>query len=359
MIIPTRDRPGVLRATLSRLAELDSATLGSCELIVVDNASCEPIVLPDRLANGIAVRGIRLSENHHTGARNIGAREARGDWLVMLDDDSSVLPCDLDGVLGGTPVDVGAVGGEIMLGNGQRESGGLPEVVVGCGCAIRRSAFLEVCGYDASFGYYAEEYDLCAKLIAAGQRVVHTRSIRFEHRKSTAGRDFNEIVFRLVRNNAWLIQRYAPERCRDDAIEFMLERYQAIAELENAAAGYRRGIEAIERTLACQTHNPLDDRLWDRFTGRAAVRATLQAAIGRDVSRVRLVGPSNAKGHEVVVAQLAELGCEIGSEEALPAVVSTLSPGPMLDALDANPGAIAPWFLARVGSTEAPLHTIC
>ena len=55
----------------------------------------------------------------------------------------------------------------------QRESGGLPEVFTGCGVAIRREAFLEARGYDHSFGYYVEEYDLAAKLLLECTMPVH------------------------------------------------------------------------------------------------------------------------------------------------------------------------------------------
>lgn len=357
MIIPTRDRPEVLRETLVRLELLDPIDLGACELLIIDNASSQPLDLPGHLANGIEVRGIRLETNIHAAARNIGAEEAVGDWLIMLDDDSSPLSCPIVEILSDLPSDVAAVGGEIRLPNSKRESGGLPEVIVGCGCAIRRDSFLAVGCYDELFGYYAEEYDLCAKLIRAGHRVLQTRSLMFEHRKSTVGRDFNEIIYRLVRNNAWVYQRYAPEYLRRDMIDSMVNRYHEIAIKEAALIGFERGLAELKETLDLQVRSPLDPLHWDRFTGRAAVRAGIGTIFHERGEPVQLVGPRTAKGREIVQSELLRQGCSIERSGDAVSVVTSISPGPMLD-LHEQSRAIMPWFFGAIGQAHDPLHTI-
>ncbi len=347
-IIPTRNRPELLEQTLRSLGRLDPLVTGPSEVIVVDNASSEPVRIQSRLPNGIAARVVRLDNNHHTAARNIGAQQASGQWLVMLDDDSSPLPCQMAAVLTRMSNEVAAVGGEILLASGQRESGGLPEVIVGCGCAIRREVFLEIDGYDASLGYYAEEYDLCARLIAGGKRILHTRSLRFEHRKATRGRDMNEILFRLVRNNAWIMQRYAPLEFRPHEIDAILQRYRTIAMKEDAIHGYERGIAALADTLDEQVEAALSSEHWDRFTGRAAARDRLGRVFRSRPEPVRLVGPPNPKGGSIVAEELERLGCTLVQDPHAAGVISTLSPGPMLDAADADAGAICPWAFERV-----------
>lgn len=345
LVIPTRDRAEALGQTLQRLGEHDFGPFrGRCDLFVIDNASASPLDLPGELPNGVPVRCIRLHENRGASARNVGAHASDADWLVMLDDDSAPLPgCRWD-VLERLPRDVGGVGGEILLENGQHESGGLPEVIVGCGCAVRREPFLEMGGYDDSFGYYAEEYDLCAGLILGGDRIIHTHALRFLHRKTTAGRDFNLIVQRLVRNNAWIMQRYAPEGVREREIEIVLTRYKAIAAREGALEGYERGLADLSQTLAQQVRTPLDLALWDRFTGRAHARAAIRAGL-RQGQAVRLLGDPLAKGRGILEEELIAHGCVLSAEPSARGVCATLSPGPMLDLLDADPGAFAPWSL--------------
>ena len=346
LIMPTHNRAEVLQDTLGRIASLNVTPLGGeVELIVVDNASAEHPTLPSVLENGIEVVPILLDSNMHTGARNIAAQRARADWLLMLDDDSSPHSFDFGSVLDEQPADVAAVGADIGLLDGTRESGGLPEVIVGCGCLIRRDAFLSVGGYDERFGYYAEEYDLCAKLIARGQRVVHTRSLRVLHRKSTMGRNFGEILYRLVRNNAWVMQRYAPDEVLDTELATIVDRYGRIAWLEGVGDAFDRGMREVEATLQTQGRTPLSKDAWDRFTGRAAARDTLHAHFGDQPAAVTLLGAPQAKGRRIVEQELERLGCPIqsGTDPGAVPVIGSLSPGPMLDLKDAKPGAICPW----------------
>src|SRR5258706_488360 len=84
----------------------------------------------------------------------------------------------------------------------------------GGGVAIRRDAFLDLGGYDPSFGYYAEEYDLAARMLLAGFRIQFDRWFRVEHHKVWLNRSMDTILAHLVRNNGWVAQRYAPDEYR-------------------------------------------------------------------------------------------------------------------------------------------------
>ncbi|MCU0537327.1 MAG: glycosyltransferase [Hydrococcus sp. Prado102] len=86
IIIPTHNRPKlVLDAVRSALEQ----TFQDLEILVVDDASTEPIRLP----NHPKVRLIRLSSGRGgAGARNAGTEAARGRWITYLDDDDRLLP---------------------------------------------------------------------------------------------------------------------------------------------------------------------------------------------------------------------------------------------------------------------------
>lgn len=348
-IIPTHNRHEELAITIERLAA-GSAVRACDEVIVLDNASVPAVDLPTRLPNGSRVELIKRGENEAAAARNAGARSASGEWLIMLDDDSSPTS-ELSGVLDQVPSPIAAVGGDIRLPDGSREAGGLPEVVVGCGCAIRREAFLEVGGYDASFDYYVEEYDLCARLIASGYQIIHTPDIRFEHRKAKHNRDFSRILSRLVRNNAWTIARYAPSDRINRELSQMFARYESIAQREGVSHAFLLARESAEQTLRQQSRTPLSIEQWERFTGVSALREHgIAALVSEGVHRVRLARPG--KGAEIVEQELRRVGIE-PDPDAQAAIVATLSPGPMLDAHDQAPGPIRlPWspeHLTRAG----------
>ncbi|GAB4555932.1 MAG: hypothetical protein Tsb0013_18730 [Phycisphaerales bacterium] len=351
IVIPTHNRHEELARTLRDIGRLRG--LGSVEVVIVDNASDIRVETPGTLENGVRVRTIHSDRNMGAAGRNLGAQEAWAEWLLMLDDDSAPVDASFLEAACEAGEDVAAVGGRIDLPDGTRERGGLPEVIVGCGALVRRSDFLDSGGYDEAFGYYAEEYDLCAKLLLSGRRIAYDERLRVLHRKVTGGRDMNEILRRITRNSAWVELRYAPDHLRDEMVEHIVLRYGAIASKEGAGSGYERGVAELASTYDRQRRTPMDEALYDRFTGLAHARAGVHAARGRLAGRrVALVGAG--KQAWAVERALAELslcgaGCELvrSPERAEVLVVGTLSPGPMFDALAAHTSSgkvvIAPW----------------
>ncbi len=363
-VLPTRDRPSDLARTLAGIGRLG---LGPerAEVIVVDNASARTPVVPGRLACGAQVTLLTRPTNDGAAARNLGAEAARGEWVVMLDDDSHPLPPqgdapDLPTLLEAQPREALAVMADIHLsGERGREQGGLPEVFIGCGVAIRRDAFLRAGGYDHAFGYYAEEYDLAAKLMLMGGRIAFEPAWRVVHHKVSAGRDMDLIVERLVRNNGWVAQRYAPDDELAAELERIVGRCQFIATKEDARRGFERGMAQLEATIGAQQRTPMDHGLWARFTGLAAARAAVDAELRRrpfTTASIVLAGKNLA----VVERALTERGVEVlpgvpGRGEAL--VLGTLSPGPMLDGLSLlsvlGRRVLAPWICAHAGVGHA------
>ena len=369
--LPTRDRPGELERTLDLLGTLrDDAG----PVVVIDNASNPPARTPRRLANNQPVERIRLGHNEGAAARNRAIEALDTDWIVMLDDDSAPDPDrPLAPRLENHPPDTAAIMADIHLpaahGYGpRRESGGLPEVFVGCGVAIRRDALLRTGGYDPAFGFYAEEYDLAARLIAAGYRVGFEPRWRVEHRKTAHGRDMDTILARLVRNNGWVMARWAPSDALDAELERVRARYRHIAEKEHARSGYRRGLAELERTLNDQPRTPLTRAHWDRFTGRAAADDAIALALRAEpFDRAAMI--ARGKNDHIVRAALVSRGIEIVEDDnTCPLVIATLSPGPMLDSLDmldaldeckdSGRRVIAPWAVGPRAVAPRPCATV-
>jgi GT2 family glycosyltransferase len=349
-IIPTHDRPERLRRTIDALGALPAraGAAADAEVIVIDNASSAPVRLDAALPNGWDVTLIRLDANEAAAGRNLGAAAARHPWLVMLDDDSHPLDLDVLDVLCACPDDVAAVGADIRLPDGRREAGGLPEVFIGCGVAIRREAFLAADGYDPAFHYYAEEYDLAARLLLRGWRIEHDARFRVLHEKEAVGRDMDRIAQRLVRNNGWVAQRYAPAARLDQHVREVIARYARMAVRESASLGYVRGLIELFSTRESQQRTPMSDALFDRFIGSSHVRSTVQADPRlRRARTAYLVEPG--KGEPVIRSALREHGVEV-IDDAFSAdvlVIGTLSPGPMLDAWERAAArghdAVLPW----------------
>ena len=356
-VIPTRDRCDDLQRTLDAIGCLP---MPDAEAFVVDNGSERSALTPGGLDNGVAVRLECLPFNEGAAARNRVIGRTDAEWLVMLDDDSHPVDAGLPAALAGLPDTVGAVSADITVGQAgvpaseagvvRRELGGLPEVFIGCGVAIRRRVFESLGGYDGSFGYYAEEYDLAAKMIRAGYEIRFDPRFRVEHRRSATGRDTDRIVENLVRNNGWVMQRYAPENVRAAQVRETRRRCRFIARKESAMAGYARGLVALRRTLHAQERTPLTPAQFDRFTGMAHARAAIGAAFADSAFRTAAVVDAG-KNAWCVRRALVELGVEeTGEEDADALVIGTMSPGPMIDALEKRAASdrrvIAPWVAA-------------
>lgn len=343
-VLPTRDRSTTLARTLRALGSLPPH---DAEVVVVDNDSAVPAVAPAHLENGMPTRVIRMDTNAGAAARNAGARAANAEWIVMLDDDSRPTNTNHVDLLRAAPSGVLAVTADIHLTRGVRESGGLPEVPVGCGVAYRRDAFLDLGGYDAAFGYYAEEYDLAARILLAGGRVAFDRRFTVEHDKAQAGRDMDRILARLIRNNGWVMQRYAPSGERRARLRADRRRYRAIARCEHAVAGFTEGLLELRATRAMQPRSPLPPALWDRFTGLAHARAAIARALEHAHFGSAAV-VAEGKNAWAVRRALVEAGVRlVGARGAATLVVGTLSPGPMLDAAqqlgEGSRRVIMPW----------------
>lgn len=361
-VLPTRDRPERLKATLQSLATLgDHRECGGAEVIVVDIGSHERLILPRALESGVPIKYLLRERHEGAAARNIGAAasDPSAEWLVMLEDDSYPDDTEFLSRLREHPAGVGAVCADIWLPTkpgrrAEREQGGLPEVFLGCGVAIRRGLFLDLGGYDASLGCSGQECDFSARLMIVGSRVAFDSFFSVTHANGTIRRDMNLRLARLVRNNGWITQRYAPDDERVSALRQVRERSRRMAMREHALAGFERGMTELRRTLRAQRRTPMSRELWDRFTGLAAARESLRAArSARPFGTACVV--DEGKNAWVIGQALHELGVKVTGEndDAEVMVIGTMSPGPMLDAFErrlehrriGGPRVLMPWTL--------------
>jgi FkbM family methyltransferase len=138
-------------------------------------------------------------------ARNVGAAESCGRYLLFCDADDQVDPAWVAGMV--EPLEAGradVVGGRIRVDRSGlpdwiyrwryaalderciRESPARLPYAVAASLAITREAFVDVGGFDVRFaGAGAEEVDLCWRLLRAGYRIGEApdATIRYEPRK--------------------------------------------------------------------------------------------------------------------------------------------------------------------------------
>ena len=208
VIVPTRDRADLL----GRCAEavLSCTDYPAIELMIVDNDSSESATfeLFHRLSRDPRVRILRSpGPFNYSAQNNQAAREALGEILLLLNNDTDILKADWlrEMVSHAVRPDVGAVGAKLLYPDEQVQHAGVvlgPDraithqlrfsrrldpgpncelaltrtvsAVTGACLAIRRSVFVAVGGLDENLRVAFNDIDLCMRLGDHGYRVVWT-----------------------------------------------------------------------------------------------------------------------------------------------------------------------------------------
>ena len=182
----TRNRKEDVLESLSRVFKIDYPNY---EVIVVDNNSTDglPALIEETLPK---VRLIRLHGNAPLLARNISFKNARGKYIVTLDDDSYPEQDAISKMVKRFEEDpcLGIIAFQIPCGDyfstwdWREGSAGFVTLYIGSGAGIKNEVFERVGYYDEELGGYAEEFDLTYRAFAAGYTLGHFKDIVAHHR---------------------------------------------------------------------------------------------------------------------------------------------------------------------------------
>lgn len=216
-VILSWNRMAELRTTLQTLAAAPDPPL---EVIVADNGSTDGS--PEMVAREFpSVHLIALPRNVGIEALNAGFRAARGDVIVVLDDDSRPEPGALarlaevfssEPALGIAACRVSGPPGwweKKWHWHGARRGTEVP-TFIGCGAGIRRAAIERAGGFDGRFFLYMNESDLAARVIDAGFTVLYFPDITFVHAVSPVNRKNWREEYYGLRNLLWVLGKYFP-----------------------------------------------------------------------------------------------------------------------------------------------------
>ena len=128
VIIPTKDLPDMIRRCVQGL--LDKTNYSNIEVLVVDNGTTDPDALAflEEIGRHPKVRVLPYPHAYNYSAmNNLAAREARGEFLLLLNNDTAVLHEQwLDEMVShGLRSDVGVVGARLLFPDGRVQHGGI------------------------------------------------------------------------------------------------------------------------------------------------------------------------------------------------------------------------------------------
>ena len=234
VVIPVRNRPDGIRACLESLTALDYPP-GRVEVLVIDDASTDdtPAVVaayPDASVNLVA----QPVNRGQSECRNIGAEAATGELVAFIDSDCLAGTAWLS-TLAGTFANPGVVaaGGAVRearpvtwiaryeaamspLHKGEQPARVVPgssvDFLPSCNLVVRRQAFLDAGGFDASLRF-GEDVDLVWRLCDRGEvRYEPLGAVWHEHRDRL--RPFLGNRLRYVAAQSMFLKRFPQNRRR-------------------------------------------------------------------------------------------------------------------------------------------------
>lgn len=239
-IIVNYNRKEELYLTIYRTLSLFEKNQGSYELIVIDNASVDGSAAMVKREFPMVIL-IENKLNIGAPAWNIGFEMARGEYFVLLDDDSQ-LDSGLESALSymDANADIGVLALNITGGafetshwdNLSSYSG-----FIGCGAIIRRSLYEKIGGYADWIFLYTNEYEFGIRTMEAGYKILYFADCHVTHRTSNLNRSSKRLITYSVRNEMAIIYKYFSKKQR---LVFLMRVY-----LNNLRGVFTHGISSL------------------------------------------------------------------------------------------------------------------
>jgi GT2 family glycosyltransferase len=233
IVIPTKDRPDLIGPCLDSIAR--RTRYPDYEVVVVDTGTTDPEALAILREHPVTVVPFTRSFNF-SAAANAGAAAARGEIIVFLNNDTTVIsPEWLEHLVFHLAADdVGAVGPLLVYPDGSVQHAGVVlgargtadhvmrrfpadcdgyagslscprevSAVTGACLAIRRDVLDRVGGWNELYATHYQDVDLCLRLGRSGLRCLFTPDVRLVHHESPTRGDRYDFLDRLLLLDTW------------------------------------------------------------------------------------------------------------------------------------------------------------
>jgi O-antigen biosynthesis protein len=270
IIIPSKNHRSLLSKCVSSI--LDKSSYKNFEIVIVENNSTEPATfeLYEKLKetdSRICIEtwkpeGKTEGGFNYSAIVNAGARAAKGEYLLFLNNDTEVIAADwLEELLGCfMRKEVGAAGAKLLFEDGLIQHAGMTanpncdnahfnqnlaadawgyecsaalpsdmNMVTGACQMTRRDIFEQLGGYDEELAVGFNDSDYCLRVREAGYAVAFTPYALLHHREfSSRGREAADIRLksRLLQEKAYMIAKHPAFYAQgDETINENLDRF--------------------------------------------------------------------------------------------------------------------------------------
>ena len=233
IIIPTQDAPEHIRRCLDTLFGMTRGC--SFEVIIADTGTTDSDAIEAQ--NTYPVKRIECpGPFNFSRANNIAAREAKGEFLLFLNNDTEVVDPDwlLTLLAHHSLPNVGAVGPILIYPNGEVQhagvvigargtadhilrhvnpmcdgyAGSLPcarevSAVTAACMMMPRDLFIELGGFNEDYARHYQDTDLCLRIREAGRSILHVGNVHLKHHESVSRGGIYDMVDRAIFQDRW------------------------------------------------------------------------------------------------------------------------------------------------------------
>ena len=215
-VILNYNREKELLITIGKTLEL-MAGKSNYEIIVVDNASTDNSVVS--VSNTYPeVRLISRSKNIGIAGWNDGFELAKGEYLVVLDDDSNIVS-GLDEALAVLDADpkIGILA--LNVTGGAFPTDYLVHMednidFIGCGAIIRKALYEQIGGFAEWLFIYTHEWEYAIRCLDAGYSIRYFAHCYVDHRTSVINRSSKRLKVFSVRNEMAIVYKFFDKKDR-------------------------------------------------------------------------------------------------------------------------------------------------
>lgn len=216
-VIVNYNRKDELLITITKTKELIKSYTDQYEIVIVDNGSTDGSAeaVRENFPDVVLIANI---DNIGAPAWNLGFAKAKGDYFIIIDDDSHV-ESGLEEALRymDAQPNIGVLALNVLTGPYTSEGWKMEEnknIVgfIGCGAILRRTTYEKIGGYAHWIFLYVNEWELGLRCVNAGYEVQYFADCKVIHRTSNLHRTTKRFEMLVSKHQLAIIYKYFPSR---------------------------------------------------------------------------------------------------------------------------------------------------